>query len=142
MWPDVSKVHTQIYTPMPVHFLIRFVACTVEAWMAEAALLRRRGQVAAAVLVESLAVELQERAERWLAEELTLSEAAENSGLSYSTLQHLVRAGELRDAGRRGRPRVSRGDLPHRRRRMVGVHDADEDVGEDLIEDALLDLEG
>ena len=124
------------------HPVAAFAANLAAAWCAEVEHLRHRGLVDAARVVESLAVELVERAERWLSEDLTLAEAAENSSLSYSTLQHLVRSGELRDAGHRGRPRVRRGDLPHRRRRMVGVHDADEDVGEDLIEDALLDLEG
>ena len=92
-------------------------------------------------LVASLARELEERAQAWLDAELTLDEAAESSGVAYSTLQTLVRSGDLPQAGEKGRPRVRRGDLPRKggAQRRPGVP-PDENVI-DLVEMELLDLE-
>ena len=125
---------------MKAHMLAEFVAYVVGEWTPEVAQMERRGQREAAALLKSLCVDLQEHAEHWLDERLTLAEAAETSGVSYSTLQHLVAVGDIRNAGHRGRPRVHRGDLPYRRTDSPLVQSND-DVGEDLIDEVLLQLE-
>ena len=43
---------------------------------------------------------------------LTLEQAAEESGYSYSSLQKRVASGDLENVGAKGSPRVRRGDLP------------------------------
>ena len=126
---------------MKAHMIAEFVAYVLGEWTPEVAQMRRRRQREAAALLESLCVELQERSERWLDEQLTLAEAAEISGVSYSTLQYLVAVGDIRNAGRRGRPRIRRGDLPHRRAEHDFFTRSNDDVGEGLIDEVLLDLE-
>lgn len=83
----------------------------IDAWRAEADGLRRRGLSEAAAIIESLADDL----ERWLYEHrmaaLTLTDAAEETGLAYDTLQRKVSSGEIPNVGRRGSPRVRRADL-------------------------------
>ena len=60
----------------------------------------------------SIADEIEERALAHILEELTLSDATEESGYSYSALQKMVASGELANLGDKGSPRVRRGDLP------------------------------
>ena len=55
--------------------------------------------------VGSIAEEVQSESDRFLDEALTLAEAAEIAGYSYSHIESLVRVGELPNAGERGRPR-------------------------------------
>jgi len=45
---------------------------------------------------------------------LSLEQAAQESGYSADHLRHLVADGTVPNAGRRGAPRVRRGDLPTR----------------------------
>lgn len=45
---------------------------------------------------------------------LTLQEAATESRYSERRLRELLAAGEIRQAGRKGRPRIRRGDLPRK----------------------------
>lgn len=122
------------------HPVIAFATETANAWRAEVERLNRRGLIGAAGVVESLAAELEERAARFLERAVTLAEAAEISGLAYSSLQHLVASGELPNAGRRGRPRVRRGDLPHGRTAPTAARDFEGDL-KDLEDHLLLDLE-
>ena len=65
-------------------------------------------------MVESLADEREAAAEASLEEMLTLAEAAETSGYAYSSLERMVRRGELPNAGAKGNPRIRRRDLPRR----------------------------
>lgn len=88
-----------------------------EQWRQEAALLRRRGAGAQAVTLESCADELEAWEHRRTLETLTLEEAGQESGYSYSALEKMVRRGELENVGEKGRPRVRRGDLPRKGRR-------------------------
>ncbi len=46
---------------------------------------------------------------------LTLDEAADESGHSYSSIQKKVATGELQNIGERHRPRVRRCDLPRKK---------------------------
>ena len=73
---------------------------------------RRRGLADAAAMAESFAVELEDAIRSWLAEELTLDKAADESGYSYSSLQKRIANGDLPNVGGKGSPRVRRSDLP------------------------------
>jgi hypothetical protein len=50
---------------------------------------------------------------------LTLAEASTESGFSKDRLRHLVAEGRLHNVGRKGAPRVRRGDLPRKRRKQT-----------------------
>ena len=97
---------------MSSHPVDQFVGSLVERWRDEESLLRKRGISESAALMESMADELAAEANRWLDTMMTLREAAEIAGLSYTKIQHMVRAGVIRNAGEKGRPRVLRRDLP------------------------------
>ncbi len=62
----------------------------------------------------SVADEIEERALAHALEALTLGDAAEESGYSYSAIQKMVASGELSNLGDKGNPRVRRGDLPRK----------------------------
>jgi len=83
-------------------------------WRTEAGVLRHRGAEALAANLESCAVELEQWAQAWQLERLTLEQAAQESGYSYSALQHLVAAGRIKNAGTVHRPRIRRSDLPRK----------------------------
>ncbi len=83
-----------------------------ETWQTEAALYRRRGQESLALLVESLASDLDHNLTEWELEALTLEDAALESGYTYSSLQQRIGKGEIYNAGEKGSPRIRRCDLP------------------------------
>jgi hypothetical protein len=90
-----------------------------EQWRQEAALFRRRGAGAQAETLESCAAELEAWEHQRALETLTLEEAEQESGYSYSALEKMVRRGELENVGEKGKPRVRRGDLPRKVRREL-----------------------
>ena len=84
-------------------------------WRAEANELRRRfGAEEQALTLEACADDLDETWRIWQTEPLTLEEAAEESGYSYSSLEKRVRSGEIPNIGEPGAPRVQRQDLPRK----------------------------
>lgn len=89
-----------------------------QRWRVEAALFRRRGLVAYAELTESFASDLEAAVREWDLGELTLEEAVNVSGYSYSALQKKVANGELENVGSKGSPRVRRGQLPRKCKRQ------------------------
>ena len=84
----------------------------LEQWRSKAKDLRRYGAAEAAATLETCALELEEEWRIWQTEPLTLEEASEECGYSYSALQKRVAAGEIPNAGDKGNPRVQRGHLP------------------------------
>jgi hypothetical protein len=88
--------------------------CLAQRWREEAALLRRRAATLQAEVLESCAADLEAWARERELEALTLDRAAEETGFSYSALEKMVRAGKVANVGRKGAPRVRRGDLPRR----------------------------
>ena len=87
----------------------------VKRWHAQAELFRRRGQDATAVLIESLADELEGDLGEWEDEHLTIKDAAAESGYSEEHLRRLVREGKLdgeRAPGGKSHIRLRRVDLP------------------------------
>jgi hypothetical protein len=87
-------------------------------WRAESVNLKRRGAHCQAEVMLSCAEDLEQRAQQWTLETLTLEEAAEESGYSYSALQQKISKGEMRNAGTKYRPRVYRCDVPKKSTRQ------------------------
>ena len=84
------------------------------AWRDTASELRRFGAVGQACTLEHCADELEQTWREWELEALTLDEAVEESGCSYSSLQGKVADGEIPNAGEKGKPRIRRCDLPRK----------------------------
>ena len=83
---------------------------------AEGAQYRHRGQSTLADLLESVANDHEQALNGWNEEELTLQQAAEESGFSSSSLQQRVASGKILNAGQQGSPRIRRCDLPSKSR--------------------------
>jgi hypothetical protein len=62
----------------------------------------------------------------WDNQPLTLQQAAEESGFSYSTIEKKVASEELENVGEKGKPRVRRGDLPKKGRQPSQASDVGE----------------
>jgi hypothetical protein len=87
----------------------------VTAWRKEAGQLRARyGLDSLAHVCEAHASELAAAIGRHLAEQLTLKDASALSGYSTSHLRALIADGTLTNAGRKGSPRLLRGELPRK----------------------------
>lgn len=68
------------------------------------------------------------------AEELTLAEASAESNYSPRRLREMLAEGTIPNAGRKGAPRVRRGDLPRRPARAPTGYDAESDARQLLAE--------
>ena len=79
----------------------------------EVAQLRHRGLSETADVLESVANDHEQVLNEWHTEELTLRQAAEESGFSYSTLQQAKNL----NVGTSGSRRIRRCDLPYKPRR-------------------------
>lgn len=95
----------------------------------QAATFERYGQTEPAALLSTVAKDLLQERETWESAELTLEQAAEESGYSYSTLQRKVASGEISNAGEKHAPRIRRGDLPRKGSR-IDAEEEQEDGGE------------
>ena len=94
--------------------LPRLLACRAR-WLARRDELRRlHALVDGAELCDALLDELDEIVSESADEPLSLQEASEESGYSADHLAREVRAGRIPNAGRRGSPRIRRGDLKSR----------------------------
>ncbi len=83
-----------------------------ETWRQESAVLRNRGALPQAEVLEGVASELEQAVREWQLEPLALKAAEAESGYSRSTLERKLTTGEIVNAGKKGRPRVLRRDLP------------------------------
>jgi hypothetical protein len=83
-------------------------------WRAEAERLRRYGADAQGKTLEACAAELESLAREVGERAVTLREAQELSGFSYSALEKMVRRGRLPNAGTKRRPRLRVADLPRK----------------------------
>ena len=105
------------------------LALLASQWRDEADTLRRRGAEVQAVALESCADELEVALREDSLEALTLNEASQESGYSYSALQKKVASGELPNVGNKNCPRVRRGDLPRKAGRLPrGPSDGEPDL--------------
>lgn len=86
-----------------------------DEWRDRANNLRRWADAeGAARALEGAAAELEAALREATDEALTLAEASEASGYSERRLRELLADGTIPNAGRRGAPRIRRGDLPRR----------------------------
>lgn len=106
------------------------VLSLLDRWRADAAVLRRRGAPTVADALEACAAELEAAVDAWLVEELSIREAAAESGYSEDHLRELVRTDQLAGRNANGRVRVRRSDLPRRPR--APRPSADQEVVADL----------
>lgn len=73
---------------------------------------RFRVQVSGGAIADEILTDLHALNRANAVEALTLREAAMMSGYTVDHLQRLVSAGQLENIGRKGRPRIRRGDVP------------------------------
>ncbi len=92
------------------------LADLVARWRADALVLHQHGCASLADLNERHADAVEAALRQVHDESLTLAEAARESGYSPDRLRHLVSEGAIPNAGRRGSPRLRRGDLPKKKR--------------------------
>lgn len=83
-----------------------------ESWRADAETLAKHGADSLARICRTHADELDASLRTAANETLDLAAAARESGYSRDRLRHMIAAGDLPNAGRRGAPRIRRGDLP------------------------------
>ncbi len=74
--------------------------------------MERWGDDRGAAILSQCATQLDLAAREYEGEELTIPQAAEESGYSRDHLRSLVASGEIPNAGRKGSPRIRRRDLP------------------------------
>ena len=84
-------------------------------WRSEAETVERCGHESTGKLIRRLAVEAEEALRDDQDETLTLAEAALESSYSTEHLRKMVAAETIPNAGRKGRPRIRRGDVPLKR---------------------------
>lgn len=73
-------------------------------------------QVDGAKAYRRIAARIEAAQREWLYETLTISEAAEETGESYSTIRRKLKSGKIPNVGDKHRPRIRRADLhgtPH-----------------------------
>lgn len=85
-----------------------------ETWREDAKILHSYGAERLALTCEKHADELEAAAAARRIEALTLEEASEIGGYSYSHLQHLVADGKIPNVGEKGDPRIRRCDVPRK----------------------------
>ena len=90
------------------------LAALAVRWRDEAETFRAYGASTLASACDKHAEELEAAMDAAHLEALTLDEAAELGGYSYSHLQHLVADGEIRNVGSKGSPRIRRCDVPRK----------------------------
>lgn len=95
-----------------------------ERWRADADVFERYADTQLAKIARVHADELAAALRTLDGEALNLAAAASESGYSVDRLRHMVSAGEIPNAGRKGAPRVKRGDLPRKSRKAAGGFDA------------------
>ena len=93
-------------------------------WRRDAETVLHYGDVQAAQILRGCANSLDAAMRALDDDKLALSEAAKESGLSVDRLRHQVAAGEIPNAGRKGAPRIRRGDLPFKRKERKSGFDA------------------
>jgi len=101
-------------------------------WRSEAERLRELGAESQAKALEWCAGELEQAHREWELEALTLSDAADECGYSYSTLQKKVADGDVENMGEKNHPRIRRCDLPKKPSRPKPVGTEPDLAGEVL----------
>ena len=98
------------------------VATLVAKWEEDASALERYADAHGAAVCRLHVAELGEAIRAALDDELTIAESAQVTGYSEDHLRHEVAEGKIPNAGRKGAPRIRRGDLPTKSgKRIRGV---------------------
>ena len=116
---------------------LRALEDLAQRWRTDADVLRRRGAPTQADVLESCTAELVEELRSWGNKELTIFEAAEESGYSEDHLRDLVRSGRLPDnraPGSEGRILVRRSDLPRKLPARSPTDDTVHELAEALLQ--------
>ena len=105
-----------------------------KAWREKATELRCFRAEDQATTLEYCADDLEEAWRIWQTEPLTLDEAVEESGYSYSSLEKRVRSGTIPNIGEPGAPRVRRQDLPRKTpTRRFELESGEPDLAEEIL---------
>ena len=99
------------------------VAALMAKWEGDATALERYADERGAAVCRLHVAELGEAIRAAQDEVLTLAEAALESGFSGSHLRHEVSGGVIPNAGKKGAPRIRRGDLPMKAGKRSSVPD-------------------
>ncbi len=113
--------------------LLRQPEDLADGWEADARKLREYGQESAAKIAELHARQLRDALRGAGEEALTLAEAAAESGYSKRRLREFVSEGSIPNAGRKGAPRIRRGDLPKKAKRQRGGAPSPEAAAVDIL---------
>ena len=92
--------------------VVTTVPCLASIWRDLATLFREHAEDSVAIAYERCAEDLEECIRERVLETVTLEEAAEAGGYSYSHLQHLVAEGKIENVGGKGSPRIRRSAIP------------------------------
>lgn len=90
------------------------LAALVQTWRTEAKTFRAYGEERLAIACERHADQVEAAAVAEEAREVTLEEAAQIGGYSYSHLQHLVARGDIENVGTKHSPRIRGADVPRK----------------------------
>ncbi len=90
------------------------IRALVDRWREEAERYERDAVPGHAAVLRRVAAELEGWWRERELEELTLEQASELGGYSYSALEKGVRTGTIPNAGESGRPRIRRRDVPRK----------------------------
>lgn len=112
----------------------RTLAELADSWRDDAERFREYGADRLARACQKHADELEAAAGAVRLEALTLEEAAELGGYSYSHLQHLVAEGTIPNVGSEGAPRIRRRDVPRKPGHGVEAESASR---EELVDDVV-----
>jgi len=98
------------------------LSALAERWRADALVIEGYGAPQLAQALRRCADDLEAAQRDDGAELLTLAGAERESGYSRDRLRHMVADGDIANAGRKGAPRIRRGDLPRKSKatRSVG----------------------
>lgn len=102
------------------------MADVVNEWREDAATFRKYGQDGTAAMLEACVAQLEASEREAELEAISLEQAADESGYSYSAIQKMVARGELANVGRKHAPRVRRADIPSKGKRQVGILSVDD----------------
>lgn len=89
-----------------------YVRQLIERWLDDATRLAAYGAVEHATVLRRCIVDLEAAEREYSLEALSLEDAVDESGFSYSSLQKKLAKGELENVGEKGKPRVRRCDIP------------------------------
>ena len=101
-----------------------------EKWRSDADRYERdQALVRGDAILRRVAAELEAAWREWQDDALTLQEATAESGYCRSSLEKKLESGEIRNAGRKHRPRIRRRDLPVK----VKQPDAKPDIADRIL---------